>query len=104
MVDGFPTKILAATDGSEHAVLAAQAAADLARHTGAELNAVHVRQVPRLATTLPALAAGEYSAGRERWEQEARALPDEQADRGRDGRRPRGGRDGHLPQKSTPCH
>jgi len=38
----FPTKILLATDGSEEADLAAEAAVDLARKTGSELHVVHV--------------------------------------------------------------
>ena len=38
----FPTKILLATDGSEEADLAAEAAVDLARKTGSELYVVHV--------------------------------------------------------------
>jgi nucleotide-binding universal stress UspA family protein len=38
----FPTKILLATDGSEHARRAARAAVELARKTGSELHVVHV--------------------------------------------------------------
>jgi nucleotide-binding universal stress UspA family protein len=38
----FPSKILVATDGSEDAVLAVQAAVDLSNETGAELHVVHV--------------------------------------------------------------
>jgi nucleotide-binding universal stress UspA family protein len=38
----FPTKIVLATDGSEEADLAAEAAVDLARKTGSELHVVHV--------------------------------------------------------------
>src|SRR3954447_15003520 len=38
----FPTKILVATDGSEDATLAVQAAVDLSNETGAELHLVHV--------------------------------------------------------------
>ena len=38
----FPAKILVATDGSEDAMLAARAAIDLAKDTGAELHVVHV--------------------------------------------------------------
>ncbi|HKH58768.1 MAG TPA: universal stress protein, partial [Rubrobacter sp.] len=38
----FPAKILVATDGSEDAVLAVQAAVDLSNETGAELHLVHV--------------------------------------------------------------
>jgi len=80
-MNGFPTRILAATDGSEHAALTAKAACDLSLRAGAELHVVHVWQVPRLAMTLPAAAKGEYSRARERWEREAQGLLDEQADR-----------------------
>ncbi|QYJ16394.1 Putative universal stress protein [Rubrobacter xylanophilus DSM 9941] len=38
----FPTKILLATDGSEHARRAARAAVELAQKTGSELHVVHV--------------------------------------------------------------
>ena len=38
----FPTRILLATDGSEDAAEAREAAADLARRTGSELHLVHV--------------------------------------------------------------
>jgi nucleotide-binding universal stress UspA family protein len=83
-MNGFPTKILAATDGSEHAALAVRAASDLSLRGGAELHVVHVWQEPRLAMTLPAGAKGEYSRARERWKREAQGLLDEQADRIRD--------------------
>ncbi|MCA3749058.1 MAG: universal stress protein [Rubrobacter sp.] len=38
----FPTKILLATDGSEHARRAARVAVELAQKTGSELHVVHV--------------------------------------------------------------
>ena len=38
----FPTKILLATDGSDDAAKAREAAADLARRSGSELHLVHV--------------------------------------------------------------
>ena len=38
----FPTKILVATDGSEEAVPALEAAVELANGTGSELQIVHV--------------------------------------------------------------
>jgi nucleotide-binding universal stress UspA family protein len=41
-MDRFPTKILLATDGSEDAAQATQAATDLARRSGSELHVVHV--------------------------------------------------------------
>lgn len=58
-MNGFPTEILAATDGSEHAGLATRAATDLSLRTGAELQVAHVWQEPRFAMTLPAVATGE---------------------------------------------
>jgi nucleotide-binding universal stress UspA family protein len=51
MTEPFVTKILLATDGSSDAALAARAAADLSKATGAELHLVHAWQVgagPRL--------------------------------------------------------
>jgi nucleotide-binding universal stress UspA family protein len=44
----MPDPILLATDGSEDALAAAHAAADLARHTGAHLHVVHVWQPARV--------------------------------------------------------
>ena len=41
-VDGFPARILLATDGSECAALATRAALDLASRAGSELHVVHV--------------------------------------------------------------
>ena len=41
-MSAFPVKILVATDGSEDAILAVQAAVDLSNETGAELHVVHV--------------------------------------------------------------
>jgi nucleotide-binding universal stress UspA family protein len=41
-MSAFPAKILVATDGSEDAILAVQAAVDLSNETGAELHIVHV--------------------------------------------------------------
>jgi len=54
----FPAKILLATDGSEDAALAAQAAVSLATDTGAELHVMHVGEVhhiypPRTPAPLP---------------------------------------------------
>jgi nucleotide-binding universal stress UspA family protein len=42
----FPTKILLATDGSEEAKLAAQAATELSRDTGSELHVLYVLPTP----------------------------------------------------------
>jgi len=49
----FPAKILLATDGSEDAVLAAQAAVSLATDTGAELHVVHVGEVHHIYPPCP---------------------------------------------------
>ena len=43
----FPTKILLATDGSEEARLAAQAAAELSKDTGSEVHVAYVLPSPR---------------------------------------------------------
>lgn len=40
----YPTKILLATDGTEHSAMAAEAAVALSNKTGAELHVVHVGQ------------------------------------------------------------
>jgi len=42
----FPTKILLATDGSDEAKLATQAATELSRETGSELHVVYVLPTP----------------------------------------------------------
>ena len=41
-MDGFPDRILLATDGSEDATLAARGAVDLSKKGGSELHVVHV--------------------------------------------------------------
>jgi nucleotide-binding universal stress UspA family protein len=41
-VGTFPTKILLATDGSDDAELAAEAAVDLSKKTGGQLHVCHV--------------------------------------------------------------
>src|SRR5215211_9048939 len=43
----FPTKILLATDGSQEARLAAQAAAELSKDTGSEVHIAYVLPPPR---------------------------------------------------------
>jgi nucleotide-binding universal stress UspA family protein len=54
--------MLLATDGSPDAALAARAAADLSRETGAELHVVHAWQVPTLANQTEARAYPEETA------------------------------------------
>jgi nucleotide-binding universal stress UspA family protein len=80
MTNLFPTKILMATDGSEDALLAAQAAIDLSGRTRAELHVVHVWQDLR-PPALPAMAMDEYSRAYEQWKRDAGELLDEEAER-----------------------
>jgi nucleotide-binding universal stress UspA family protein len=80
VINVFPTRILLATDGSEDAFLAAQAALDLSDRTGAELHVVHAWQDLRPAT-LPAMAIDEYSQAYELWKREAEELLEDQAER-----------------------
>jgi nucleotide-binding universal stress UspA family protein len=80
VINVFPTKILVATDGSEDALLAAQAAIDLSVRTGAELHVVHAWQDLRPGA-LPAMAMDEYSQAYEQWKREAGELLDEEAER-----------------------
>jgi len=73
----FPTKILLATDGSDDAALAAQAAADLSRETGSELHVVHA-----WSADVPGAYAVAMPGARSRWyEQQARGLLAEQVAR-----------------------
>lgn len=58
MINAFPAKILVATDGSEDALLAAQAAIELSGRTEAELHVVHAWQDLR-PPALPAMAMDE---------------------------------------------
>jgi nucleotide-binding universal stress UspA family protein len=52
-MNGFPNKILLATDGSEDAALAARAAIELSGETGAELHVVHAWQSVPSAVSSP---------------------------------------------------
>ncbi len=76
----FPARILVATDGSEDALLAAQAAIDLSNRTVAELHVVHAWQDLR-PPTLPAMAINEYAQAYEQWKQEAGELLDKETER-----------------------
>ena len=67
---GFPAKVLAATDGSEDAALAARAATDLSGGAGSELHVVHAWREPAFRSSL---------------RDEARRLLEEEAQRIRDG-------------------
>jgi nucleotide-binding universal stress UspA family protein len=80
MISGFPTRILVATDGSEDAVLALQAASDLSNKSGSELHVVHAWQNTRPAF-LPAAAVDEYSQAHKQRQEEAGKFLEEQAER-----------------------
>lgn len=80
MRNDFPPKILVATDGSEDALLAVQAAIDLSDRTGAELHVVHAWQDLR-PPTLPAMAIDEYAQAYEQWKHEAGELLDKETER-----------------------
>ena len=85
-MNGFPTKVLLATDGSEDAALAARAAADLSKATGSELHVVHVLpRFPRHA--YPGITPQVYSYVLDETYKEARRLLDEEIKRIEDGGR-----------------
>lgn len=93
------TRILLATDGSEDAILAARAAADLSVRATARLHVVHVWQGLRPAT-LPAAATGQYSRAYEGWEREAGELLEKQTEHLRSAQVPMA--DAHL-RKGRPA-
>lgn len=78
-MSSFPAKILAATDGSEDAMLAARAAVEMSNDSGAELHVVHVGETLHL---YPAATAGPAISPetREEIERGARALLEDQAE------------------------
>src|SRR3712207_3414718 len=77
-MEGFPAKILLATDGSEDAALAASAAADLSERAGSELHIVHV--LPRfLRYAYPGVTPQVYSRVLDERLRGARDLLEEQA-------------------------
>src|ERR687894_444867 len=83
-MEGFPTRMLLATDGSEDAGRAALAAVDLSKRSGSELHVVHVLpQFPRYA--YPGITPEIYSYVLDKTLREARELLDEQAKRIEDG-------------------
>ena len=73
----FPTKILLATDGSEEATLAAQAAIDLANKTGSELHVVYAVPIP-LAIDAPSEALAMSEVATEEVRERAQRFLDEQ--------------------------
>ena len=83
-MEGFPTRMLLATDASEGAGRAALAAVDVSKRTGSELHVVHVLpQFPRYA--YPGITPQIYSYVLDSTLREAHDLLDEQAKRIEDG-------------------
>jgi nucleotide-binding universal stress UspA family protein len=77
-MSGFPTRVLAATDGSEDAVLALRAAADLSSSTGSELHVVHVWPGPPIPVSRPYARAGVTRDDPREHEMKARELLERQ--------------------------
>ncbi len=79
-MSALPTKILLATDGSEEAVSAARAAAELSASTGAELHVVHVGPRVQIVGDLGPvyLDPGQEQQAQQRLDEESRKLLDEQ--------------------------
>jgi nucleotide-binding universal stress UspA family protein len=77
MKEYSPRKVLLATDGSDDAALAATAAVDLSKRTGAELHIVHARR-PLPHGAYPSLLPERYQAP---YEESARGVLEEQLGR-----------------------
>ena len=77
----FPTKILLATDGSEEARQAAQAAAELSRDTGSELHVTYVLPSPAQLRGHHLYSREVMHSITERAEEEGRSFLEEQAER-----------------------
>jgi len=75
----FPTKILLATDGSEEAGMAAQAAAELSRDTGSEVHVAYVLPSPTELRGHHLYSEEVMRSVLEQAEGEARSLLEEQA-------------------------
>jgi nucleotide-binding universal stress UspA family protein len=76
-MNGFPGKVLLATDGLKNTTLAARAAVDLAKGGGAELHVVHVWHTvpsPRFETVI---RSGLEDAGREKLEEQVRWIEED---------------------------
>jgi nucleotide-binding universal stress UspA family protein len=76
----FPTKILLATDGSEEARLAAQAAAQLSKDTGSEVHVAYVLPSPRELRGHHVYSQEVMRSVLEQAEGEARSFLEEQAE------------------------
>jgi nucleotide-binding universal stress UspA family protein len=78
-MDIFPTKILLATDGSEEARQAAQAAAELSKDTGSEVHIAYVLPSPRELRGHHVYSQEVMGSVLEQAEGEARSFLEEQA-------------------------
>ena len=77
----FPTKILLATDGSEEALQAEQAAAELSKDTGSELHVTYVLPSPAQLRGHHLYSREVMRSITERAEEEGRAFLEDQAER-----------------------
>jgi nucleotide-binding universal stress UspA family protein len=75
-MNGFPERILLATDGLENTTLAARAAVDLAKKGGAELHVVHVWHTVPSPHFDRVIRSGLEDAGREALEEQIRWIED----------------------------
>ena len=71
-INGFPEKILLATDGMQNTTLAARAAVDLAKGGGAELHVVHAWHTVPSPHFDHVIRSGLEDAGREALEEQVR--------------------------------
>jgi nucleotide-binding universal stress UspA family protein len=76
-LNGFPDKVLLATDGLESTALASRAAVDLAKAGGAELHLVHVWHTVPSVHFDRLVRSGLEDAGRERLEEQLRWIEEE---------------------------
>jgi nucleotide-binding universal stress UspA family protein len=76
-LNGFPEKVLLASDGLESSALAARAAVDLAKGGGAELHVVHVWHTVPSPHYDHLIRSGLEDAGRERLEAQVRRIEEE---------------------------
>jgi nucleotide-binding universal stress UspA family protein len=76
-VNGFPEKVLLASDGLESSALASRAAVDLAKEGGAELHVVHVWHTVPSPHYDHLIRSGLEDAGRERLEAQVRWIREE---------------------------
>ena len=76
-MNGFPEKILLATDGLESTTLASRAAVDLAKNGGAELHVVHVWHTVPSVHFDRLIRSGLEDAGREALEEQVRWIENE---------------------------